>query len=208
MLKTTCAAILTTMILSGTAQSASVDFVQEAAGNERGLVNGTALDFDGLSVTFNALTNSAYLDDKSSGKDGGLGVCKILNANDQCNPSNDDNLASGEMVELTFGTTVDLTGFSFTNQDHNSLNGSLLNLAVGINGIAPSDRTFKSVVDGPGFFGVNSIRFAYAESDSSAYYVNSFTATPTAPVPLPAAALLLIGGVGALGAVARNRQTA
>ena len=46
-------------------------------------------------------------------------------------------------------------------------------------------------------------------AENSAFLRASFTTTPNvAPIPLPAAAWMLIGGLGALGAVARRRKSA
>lgn len=39
-------------LAAGTAHAARLDFVAEAAGNERGIASGTTLTIDGLDVTF------------------------------------------------------------------------------------------------------------------------------------------------------------
>ena len=83
----------------------------EAAGNEGGLTDpGTATIDDnvfaltgGGYVVVSATGGNPYLDDLSGGP-GGLGVCTDLSGSNQCDPSSDDDVTSGESLTLTFYT--------------------------------------------------------------------------------------------------------
>lgn len=67
-----------------------------------GIADGTVLEFEGIYVMFSATSTTnpsggyAYFD---SG--GGLGVCGTLNG-DQCDPSSDSALSSGETLTISF----------------------------------------------------------------------------------------------------------
>lgn len=187
------------LLAAGTAHAARLDFVAEAAGNERGIASGTTLTIDGLDVTFTS-SNFPYFDDLSGGKPGGLGVCKTLSQSFQCQPGNDDNITVGESVTLSFAAPQILSEFSFTNADHNNLNGSTRTLLVGLNGVTPAQTRFVDVV-GATLGPVQSITFAYGGGAPSQFYLNAVTATP---VPLPAAAGLLAGALAGLGALRRR----
>ncbi|RMF88625.1 MAG: hypothetical protein D6741_18910, partial [Planctomycetota bacterium] len=109
------------------AQAVVIDFGLLATGNEGswesrtgvgGLPNpgasfvtfGTtkALEVDGLRIVaegldfFDSPSFSAYLDGPYNKKPAGLGVCQSLTAGNQCNPSSDDNVTSGEVLKLSF----------------------------------------------------------------------------------------------------------
>lgn len=198
--------------LSASARAALIDFVAEAAGNERGVADDTTINFNGVDVTFSSLSAGsffAYFDDLSSGKPGGLGVCTTLSAGpgSVCADPGDDNIRLGQAVTLTFGQTVDLLNFSFNDKDHNSLNGNGTNtLLIAINDpLAFVRYTFAEAV-ALTISGVDLIRFAF-DGDSATgaqYYVDSFDASP---VPLPAAAPLSLAGLAALAfATRKNRR--
>ncbi len=202
MIKHVLGLALTAFIATSAAQAATLDFVAEAAGNERGLQNGSTLTFDGLTVEFQS-SHFAYLDDRSGGKPGGLGVCKVLTSSAQCNPGNDDNLTFGESVTLIFDRMVSISGLSFGDANHNSLNASnkMLRIDTGA-GLTPI--SFMQAVSAT-FEKVNQITFAYGSSNPSQFYVQNLTATP---VPLPAGIVLLGGALGALGFARRRRAAA
>lgn len=190
----------TCALAASQAGAATLDFVAFAAGNEHGIASGTTLTFDGLDVTFTSNYNP-YFDDISSGRPGGLGVCKILTSDAQCTPSNDDNVTVDEWVTLTFGQTVDLSGFSFNDADHFSLNSSLNTFGLTLNGGLASSTSFASAV-GSTYYNVNSITFAHENIE---FYVDLIEA---APVPIPASAPLLLGALGLLGFASRRRKSA
>lgn len=195
----TLAAACAAFLAAGSATAATLDFVAEAAGNERGIASGETLVIDGLAVTFTS-SHNPYFDDLSGGKPGGLGVCKVLTGSKQCTPGNDDNITSGEWVTLSFASRVDLGGLSFTNADHNGLNASAKTLRIGVDGGALSTTSFASAVSA-NYLGIGSITFAYGGGDPSQFYVNAATATA---VPLPAPLALLGGAVAGLAALRRR----
>lgn len=195
------------MAALGAANAAVLDFVGEAAGNERGVANGSVIVMDGLAVTFSASnggnTAFAYFDDLFNGNPGGLGVCSTLEGAppSECLNSADDSIRNGESVTLTFSTAQNLSGFSFTDRDHLSLNSSLNTLLI--NGL---EFTFADVVGltaavVAAITGVTSVTFAHGGSNATEFYVNGFTA-----VPLPAAAPLLLAGIAGLGFASRRRK--
>jgi len=183
------------------APAATLDFMAEANGNERGVTDGTVLTLDGLDVTFTS-SDFAYFD---SG-DAGLGVCKVLTASDQCNPSSDDNVTEGESVTIAFDAAQDLSGFAFRDANHHPL-ASTETLRFGVNGGALSQVTFADM-GGLTFKNVLSATFAYDDGggDANQFYVQGVTAT--AAVPLPATLPMIAAGLGALGLVGRRRRRA
>lgn len=100
------------MVFGFSAEAATISFIDEAAGNERGLANsGDFINYGDVTVTFSANeTYHPYFDDLSGGKPAGLGVCKVLDGGDQCDPSNDDNLGIGESVTLELNKASNSTG--------------------------------------------------------------------------------------------------
>ena len=197
---------------TASAMSHNLDFVAEAAGNERGVADGTTLTFDGLDVTFTS-SHFAYFDDVSGGP-GGLGVCQTLtNPGAQCDPSNDDNLGAGEDVTLTFGTAIDdLGGFVFHDANHESLESSLgvLTISGNFDGGGFSLTTTFMLLWGAslsdffaGLDGITDVTFSFEDTQ---YYISGVTAT--SPVPLPMTAFLLLGALGGLGYAGRRRRKA
>ncbi|MEO9575153.1 MAG: VPLPA-CTERM sorting domain-containing protein [Tateyamaria sp.] len=204
---------------SGLAATFNIDFVGAAAGNEQG-VEGEALFFSStgyagttagaglLSVTGTANTTyNAYLDDLSGGKPAGMGVCKILNSNDQCNPAGDDNIQQGERLTLTFGSAVkNLTDFVFHDANHNALAGSALEFQYRerINGSPNPDWVTTSfagigTIAGP----IDGLRFKTKGSTHTPFYVSSFTVST---VPVPAALPLILVGMGGFAFMARRKR--
>ncbi len=198
----------------GAAHAVYLDFVAEAAGNERGVADGTTINFGGLDVTFSSLSGGAffaYFDDLNDSADpAGLGVCEVLVAGPgtACADPSDDNIRAGDAVTLTFSETVTVSNFSFTDQDHNDLNTNDTNtLWIAIND--PMNFVQYTFAEAVALVvaGVDLIRFAFDTSGMTGrqFYVNGFEA---APVPLPAALPLLLAGLGGLAFASRKRKTA
>ena len=204
LIATAAAAMLATAV---SANAATLDFVAEADGNERGVEDGTTINFDGLDVTFSADGDFAYFDDLSGGKPGGLGVCGTLTASDQCNPPSDDNITEGEAVTLTFGTEVlELSGLSFNDADHNSLDTDFTQtLLIALNGGSATQYTFGEAA-GAVFTSLTSITFQF--DDQGRYASEFYVSGAEAVVPLPAAGWLLLGGLGGLAAMKRRKKAA
>ena len=204
MMKTLTAALFVGA-MSSAAGAATFDFVAEAANNERGVVNGTTLDFGGIGTTFNATANGndafAYFDDLSGGLPAGLGVCAVIDSGAQCNPSDDDNLTAGENLDLSFDKVIDLSGFSFYNGKHRSPPSvaPTATLQWAINGGTLQTITFADAV-ATTLTGVSSIQFGH---DGTDYYIAAMAA-----VPLPAGILLMGTALGGLGLTRRKKKAA
>ena len=154
----------------------------------------------------------AYFDSGNAG----LGVCGVLTGSGQCNPSNDDNVGalggssnSGdstfETLILTFSESVNLTDVLFRSEGHHVFNGTVTinNTSTVISGgswlgsLIGSVFTFQyDPIDCGGGTGCGS---------SNEFYIEAAT---VAPVPVPAAGLLLLTALGGLGVMRRRRKSA
>lgn len=194
------------------AQAATLDFVSYPNVNgEKGVANGTVINFDGLDVTFTS-SHFAYFDASSAsevaaGGGAGLGVCKVLTGSAQCSPASDDNLTAGETVTLSFGSAQTLSGFKFNAEGHTALTSNVLTLTYAINGGILQSTSFAALA-ASSFDNVTSITFGFDDQNRTGdqYYIAAITAVSA--VPVPAAGVLLLSALGGLGLARRRKQAA
>ena len=137
----------------------------------------------------------AYLDGGA-----GLGVCKQLNDNLQCDPSSDDNVTVKEVLKLVLEGANQIKDLSFLNAGHQSVDPDA-DIAYRIGGAGNyQDSTFGalSMMTLVG----NIFEFKIGDnpqSDNDQFYISSLTA-----VPVPAAVWLF--GTALIGFVGMSRR--
>ncbi len=227
------------------ANAAVLDFGGEAEFGigERGFADGTTLPasaFLDFGVTLRALYDpdgagvgapqqrvNPYLDGPGGGAPtAGLGVCRALDAQNQCDPGSDDNITFGEAVQIAFtgapGGRFDVRYLSFVGDGHVDFNGNNTNtLLVGTNAGSVTRYTFAGAVAAAlsgAFLNVLSIEFYFDDGTWDALGLNAnglqqngdqFYIGSISDVPIPAALPLLLSGLAGLGfASRRKRKTA
>ena len=226
-LKTILATAVALTLSAGAASAAVLDFVQEANNNERGVTDGTEIIMNGVNVTFTS-SHFAYFDHGGAG----LGVCKYVanpgatsnnGEGNQCNtdipnPASDDNVTSTESVTISFDYAMTLSNLLFNQEGHAPFSDSATalqkTLLFGINDGTLVRYTFAQL-QSMSFSDVISATFAFDDATfwndadfnglSAASEQFYLAAATVVPVPLPAAGLMLLAGLGALGAARRRR---
>lgn len=197
-------------LVAGPASATTFDFAQWALDNSQGRteVPFTGMTVDGVTVT--ASTNAGYVHADAYSRAGspsaGIGPCQI----DDCNGRGEDGFAAGETLTLTFDMPVHLTGIVLRESAAGRVSGDPDHtLAQGTFGL---QGQVWQVVDGapldlPTFTGTE-FTFSFGdETTGSDYYLSAVTAE-LAPVPVPAAGVLLLGALGGLAMVRRKRSQA
>lgn len=214
---TTFAASLASM----SAHAIVLDFVAEAAGAERAIVNGSTItNFQGtgVDVTFTAGGGNwfPYFDDLSNGKPGGLGVCQVTfgalggpgddGMSDDCNPPTDDNVTVGEAITIGFsGQSFAIRELTFFDGDHNALGvvGNDGDVSIALDGGLAVSMLFSTAISM-----AQSGAFASASEITLAYVNTPFYVGSISDIPVPGAIPLLLSGLAGLFYASRRRKDA
>jgi hypothetical protein len=128
--KTQCLLLgLIIVITMSTVKATIINFKDIANNGEIGLQDYSPVS--GLTINaYSTETNGkeyAYLD---AGW-GGLGVCKAIDSNAQCNPSSDDNTTVGELLTFVFeqDTLISKIWFNNNHGEDKSLLGDMINIS-------------------------------------------------------------------------------
>lgn len=194
-----------------------LDFANYADTNgEGGIDTGDIVNINGVNVQFVAelAQYHPYFDASLAGKRGGLGVCKILDLDNQCDPGSDDNVTITERVELDlvdYGV-FSVTSLEFRDADHNLLGlpirDGLVTIYTGADQATalanPMTLLFSQFIamasGGDSFFkSIGYIAFEYVNTE---FYVTAVGVD----VPVPGALPLLLSGLAGLGFAARRRR--
>jgi len=209
------------MLCVASAQAVTFNFASIADINGEGAIGGVNGVYDnpvtiaqgfpisGVSITANS-TYSAYLDAGNAG----LGVCKVVDSNGQCNPGSDDNLTSGETVTfaLSSGGTFDFAMLAFRDATHNLLDdaGELARtLLVSVNGSSFEETTFGDELNTV-YAGVTSLSYGYGGNNADQYYLAAADISPgtvSDEVPEPGTLAVFCFGLLGIGYVRRRKQS-
>ncbi len=212
------------LLSGGIATAADFDFVAAAAGNEGGASVLNFVSSSDATLTLEATGQFgggdvfAYLDDLSGGNPGGLGVCQNLigGGNNDCAPSSDDNVTSGETLTLEFNFEVDLSDIVFRDGGHNQnfADDAVFDLAV--TDIFNSTTVFSNEQLVPLFLSGSSLKgykFSFintnnSDTDPYVFYIAELNAVSTGKtvIPVPAAVWLFGSALVGLIGVARTKR--
>jgi hypothetical protein len=214
-MKTMGLAVASSLLFASVASAATFNYAAIADGTFAGTgptgeLGGATLthSIDGISVdatgTYNGGSAFAYLDSGNAG----MGVCKVLDGGNQCNPSNDDNVTTGEILTLEFSEKIIINTLEFLGEGHvaSALDGDSLNFRIdgGSWSVMSIDQS-----DWGNFVGLMGTTFDFAFLDENLggdqFYLSSATVSA---VPLPPAVLLFGAALGGLGFLSRRRKQA
>ncbi|MGZ3236540.1 MAG: PEP-CTERM sorting domain-containing protein [Burkholderiaceae bacterium] len=199
-------ALVCTLLMEAlAAQATTIDFVS-LANHPPGELGAPMMNFNvgGAVLTITAGYNTSTANDYLDSGHGGLGVCKVLDVNRQCAPSDDDNVTVGEYLLFSFDRNVTISNMWFNNLHDGDM--SLLNNHVLIGGnLTGFGSTASSAGDwlanvGPFVLNANTtLRVAYSDEE---FYVSKMD---VAAVPVPGTLALL--GLGLISlALTRRKQ--
>jgi len=202
------AALLASLLSVGVSKAAIFDFVEEAKPANMGEMGGQPLTFSDGGITVDARgywsgavgpdPSAAYLD-----HGGGLGVCHTgLTITLQCVISSDDNVTSGETLELTFDKIVTISSISFRDAIHStSMFGVPDSLILKVDG-ALTGLGGLDLASWAAYSGVTGTVFEFINVDEE-FYIDTLTVTA---IPLPPAIALFGAALFGLNWLGRRRR--
>jgi len=162
----------------------------------------------GINLTATAKSNDgndepyfAYLDAGNAG----LGVCKNAtggSTEDQCNPSNDDNVTPGEVLVLEFDQKVTITDTTFRNGGHGDSFSGTFDLTIDDVDLGPFDLEYLFTTHLTG----TTFEFSNANLSETNEYQFYIETMEVAAVPIPAAAWLFGSALIGLAGIKRKKK--
>ncbi|MCK4493838.1 MAG: VPLPA-CTERM sorting domain-containing protein [Methylococcales bacterium] len=195
---------LSSMVSAAHIVNPEYDFGHEAIGNEHAAYS-MALSGGVTASAYNTSDPStalyAYLDDFSAGKEGGLGVCEMLNSNNLCYQ---DNVGNGQTLKLSFNNEITIDQIEFHNGSHlESFDATDANVSISVdNGSFVTyalSHILNTELTGTNFLFANT---STGLGDGKEFYLTALNVV----TPIPAAVWLFVSGLGSLGLFRKRKK--